>query len=125
MKKAAVSLFLCSTSVWPQPTFNELPAPDCRLVTLGNRTVIQDARGFFVGYYVARPTSTVPAYVPDRKPEGLYTGKDGTWSSVFSQPYMPPMPTTPAPPGWYWEAKLDGKRYTWVLMVYSRSWSWD
>ena len=119
MKKVAMLLLLGSTSVWAQPTYRELPSPDCRLVPLGKRTVIYDGRGFFVGYYAARPAAA-PAYVPIIKPEGLYTGRNGEWSSVFSKPYMPPKPKEEPPQGTYWRAWLDGKAFKWVPEEFPR-----
>lgn len=54
---------LSESSVWAQPVYKTLPDPTCRLVTLGSRVVVQDAQGFFLGYYQPAPP-TAPPYTP-------------------------------------------------------------
>ena len=69
MKRFAfVAVLLIQTLVAgasPDMTYDHLPDASHKLVRLGSRWVIQDAKGFFVGYYVAprpQPVVTAPTY---------------------------------------------------------------
>lgn len=68
MKKLLLAMVL-TTPLWATPTdivYHQLPDPSCKLVNLGNRWVIQDAKGFFVGYYQPAPPKNT--YVPPARP---------------------------------------------------------
>ena len=69
MKAILCALFiLLGTQVWAAPdmVYHQVP-PNCNVVHLGSRWVIQDAQGFFVGYYTPAPppvTYVAPAPAP-------------------------------------------------------------
>lgn len=69
MKRLAFAAVLLAQSLVagasPDMTYDHLPDATHKLVRLGSRWVIQDARGFFVGYYVAprpKPAAFTPTY---------------------------------------------------------------
>ena len=82
MNKILMCLLLCTVPLAAEqtnilPTYHVLTDPSHRLVVLGKALVIQDARGFFVGYYkpVSPPTPTFHPVTP--RQSGLYTGLPG------------------------------------------------
>jgi len=74
MKRFAFAVLLVLTQALvaqasPDMTYDHIPDPTYKLVRLGSRWVIQDARGFFVGYYVAprpKPQPYTPSYPAPR-----------------------------------------------------------
>ena len=86
----AVLLFLAQGLVAqasPDMTYDHLPDSTHKLVRLGSRWVIQDARGFFVGYYVAprpKPQPYTPSY-PSPQARRL-AGSNSFQNSSFGSP---------------------------------------
>lgn len=66
---------MLASSVWAQPVLNTLPDSSCRLVTLGSRVVVQDARGFFMGYYQPAPPPA-PSFTPSPKATASHLNSD-------------------------------------------------
>ena len=57
----------------PANVYRTLPDPSFQLVTVNRQTIIQDSRGFFVGYYRPLPPAAAP-FVPQAKPQGVWAG---------------------------------------------------
>jgi hypothetical protein len=89
MKKALLAMFtgwmLSLTAGAQLPVYRALPSSDCRTVVLGSRTIIQDARGYFLGYLVPLPPPYVPA--PRRAPSPVHStsswGGGSNWQDTW------------------------------------------
>ncbi|MBT9586010.1 hypothetical protein IV102_21900 [bacterium] len=89
MKKLLVGFALTlGAQAWAAPdmVYHALPDPSYKLVNLGNRWVIQDQNGFFVGYYTPAPPPAT--YVPAPKQTAARTSPGfGGGSSGYSYGY--------------------------------------
>ena len=68
MKKQMCLIFwMLGIGAWAAPdlVYHQLP-PNCHLVHMGTSWIIQDAKGFFVGYYTPAPPPAT--YVPQSRP---------------------------------------------------------
>jgi len=80
---------LCWGAAQAQPShllYRAIPDPSYQLVRVGSHTVIQDARGFFVGYYkpLPPPQPTVVKTAPSKRTSGLWVPKSALPSSVYA-----------------------------------------
>ncbi|MBX3172668.1 MAG: hypothetical protein KF760_35045 [Candidatus Eremiobacteraeota bacterium] len=65
MKKTLIAFALTTAAVWAAPNdnvYHTIADPTWHVTRIGSRWVIEDSKGFFVGYYVPLPTP--PAAVP-------------------------------------------------------------
>ena len=68
MKKMLLVLALTTASVWAENNvYREISDPTWRVTKIGPRWVIEDSKGFFVGYYV--PKATPPAAAAPTAPD--------------------------------------------------------
>ncbi len=70
MKKTLIALVLTTASVWAAPegnVYHTIADPTWHVTRIGSRWVIEDSRGFFVGYYVPQP-APAPAPAPSSAP---------------------------------------------------------
>ncbi|MBS2038167.1 hypothetical protein JST97_24490 [bacterium] len=64
MKKTLLAIVLLTGSVWAAPegnVYHTIADPTWHVSKIGTRWVIEDSRGFFVGYYVPLPAPQVAA----------------------------------------------------------------
>lgn len=64
MKKTLIAFALTTAAVWAAPegnVYHTISDPTWHVTRIGSRWVIEDSRGFFVGYYVPQPAPPVAA----------------------------------------------------------------
>ena len=88
MKKTLIAFMLTTAAVWAAPegnVYHTIADPTWHVTRIGSRWVIEDSRGFFVGYYVPRPTApTVAAEPPASVPAPAVTSNSAPQSNSGS-----------------------------------------
>lgn len=82
MKKTLIAFALTTAAVWAAPegnVYHTIADPTWHVTKIGSRWVIEDSKGFFVGYYVPQATPPVAAPAPSSAP-----------TSTASAPTVPP-----------------------------------
>lgn len=67
MKKTLIAIALLTASVWAAPegnVYHTIADPTWHVTRIGSRWVIEDSKGFFVGYYVPQAAPAAPAAAP-------------------------------------------------------------
>jgi len=126
MKKTLIALVLTTASVWAAPegnVYHTIADPTWHVTRIGSRWVIEDSRGFFVGYYVPQaapvatpapssapaPTASAPTAPPPPASQGnaggsySYNGGYGYYNGGYGYGYnyynhCPPQTHQPEPP---------------------------
>lgn len=67
MKKTLIAFALMTAAVWAAPegnVYHTIADPTWHVTRIGSRWVIEDSKGFFVGYYVPQPAAPVAPVAP-------------------------------------------------------------